>query len=233
MLLNDVKRNVKRTSIYAFLKRRLYNRKKKHLNNLLSVKYSKSNVTVDARGMVDEEDYYIGNYSYGNKLRVFHYTEHDGNLHIGNFCSIADETVFLLGGGHNYKTVSSFPFKAIFAGEGEALSKGDIVLDDDVWIGYHTTILSGVHIGQGAVIAAGAVVTKDIPPYAIVGGVPAKIINYRFSPEVIDELIQLDYGKLTDELIHEHEKELYTPIDEKSPEEIEQLLSWFPKKETC
>ena len=76
-------------------------------------------------------------------------------------------------------------------------SKGDIIVADDVWIGYGATIMSGVHIGQGAVVAADAVVTKDVPPYAIVGGVPAKVIKYRFEPEMIEELLKVDYSKLT------------------------------------
>lgn len=70
----------------------------------------------------------------------------------------------------------------------EATSKGDIVVKDDVWIGYGSIILSGVHIGQGAVIAAGSVVSHDVPPYAIVGGVPARLIKYRFSEEMTKKL---------------------------------------------
>ena len=112
----------------------------------------------------------------------------------------------------------------------EAISKGDIIVDDDVWIGYGATILSGVHIGQGAVVAAGAVVTKDAPPYAIVGGVPARVIKYRFSPEVIEQLLKLDYSKLTDNMIRERIDDLYTSLDGKTPEEVEKLLEWFPKK---
>ena len=111
----------------------------------------------------------------------------------------------------------------------EAISKGDITIDD-VWIGFRATILSGVHIGQGAVVAAGAVVTKDVPPYAIIGGVPAKIIKYRFSPEVIEQLLKLDYSKLTDDMIWERIDDLYNSLDGKSPEGVEKLLAWFPKK---
>ncbi len=211
------------------IKNRLLNKKKNKA-------YPKTNVNINWKNIVSNENLthvaFLGNYAYGT-INISRYSKYDSSIKVGNCCSIADEVNFLLGGGHNYKTVSSFPFKAILDGEGEALSKGDIVLDDDVWIGYRATIMSGVHIGQGAVVAAGAVVTKDVPPYAIVGGVPAKIIKYRFNPDVIDQLIQLDYSQLTDELIHEHEDELYTPIDQKSPDEIDHLLAWFPKKETC
>lgn len=172
----------------------------------------------------------VGRCTYG---RIDIRSDTKNMLKIGNFCSIADKVTFMLGLDHPTNLISTYPFKDYFFNGISAISKGDIILDDDVWIGYNVTILSGVHIGQGAIVAAGAVVTKDVPPYAIVGGVPAKVIKYRFSSEVVEQLMQLDYGKLTDELIHEHEKELYTPIDQKSPEEIEQLLSWFPKKETC
>ena len=94
----------------------------------------------------------------------------------------------------------------------EGTSKGDIIVADDVWIGYRATILSGVHIGQGAVIAAGAVVTKDVPPYAIVGGVPARVIKYRFPEEMVGELMRIDYSKLTEEMVREHIEDLYSAL---------------------
>ena len=138
----------------------------------------------------------------------------------------------MLGLDHELHNASTYPFKAkiVKPGSLEAISKGNITVDDDVWIGFRSTIMSGVHIGQGAVVAAGAVVTKDVPPYAIVGGVPAKIIKYRFSPEVIEQLIKLDYSKLTDDMIRKRIDDLYTSLDDKSPKEVEKLLEWFPKK---
>ena len=81
-----------------------------------------------------------------------------------------------------------------------------------------------VSIGQGAVVAAGAVVTKDVPPYAIVGGVPAKVIKYRFEPEMIAELLKIDYGKLSKEDIEKHIDDLHTEL--KNPSQ----LDWMPKK---
>ena len=96
-------------------------------------------------------------------------------LKIGSYCSIAPEVEFLLGEEHMTHTVSTFPFKNRFTGANEAGSKGNIIVKDDVWIGRRATILSGVTIGQGAIVAAGAIVTKDIPPYSIlVGGLQSQ-----------------------------------------------------------
>ena len=84
--------------------------------------------------------------------------------------------------------------------------------------------MSGVHIDQEAVVAAGAVVTKDVPPYEIVGGVPAKVIKYRFEPEMIEELLKVDYSKLTNEDIEKHIDDLYMELKDPSQ------LDWMPKK---
>lgn len=166
----------------------------------------------------------VGKYSYG-ELNVVAFGK-KSRLVIGNYVSIAQHVSFLLDVEHHIDTVSTFPFKVKIVGseKDEAFSKGDIVIEDDVWIGYGATILSGVHIGQGAVIAAGAVVTKDVPPYAIVGGVPAKVIKYRFKEEMIEELLKIDYGKMTKEMIQAHEKELYTELTDLAQ------LDWEPKK---
>ena len=177
----------------------------------------------------------IGRYSYMSVYNTISDTS------IGSFCSIGSYCT--IGGGvHPLNHVSSSPLfydkhnifnTEEFSSEATILKQPQTIIGNDVWVGDMAFIKAGVTVGDGAVIGAHSVVTKDVPPYAIVGGVPAKVIKYRFSSEVVEQLMQLDYGKLTDELIHEHEKELYTPIDQKSPEEIEQLLSWFPKKETC
>ena len=105
-----------------------------------------------------------------------------------------------------------------------------VTIGDDVWIGYRATILSGVTIGQGAMIAAGSVVTKDVPPYAVVGGVPARVIRYRFSQPVMDFLMTLDYGKLDEKMIREHREMLAGDLDGMTAEEIREKLAWFPKK---
>lgn len=91
----------------------------------------------------------------------------DGRLKIGNFCFIADKVVFLLGGEHNYNRISSFPFKKYYFNEVDATNNGDIIIEDDVWIGYDSLILSGVKIGKGSIIGARSIVTKDVPPYSV------------------------------------------------------------------
>ena len=165
----------------------------------------------------------IGTMTYGEiDVQTSNNTSH---LYIGNYCSIAERVKFLLTAEHAIDTISTYPFKAnCLTGELEALTKGNIVVDDDVWIGYGATIMSGVHIGQGAVIAAGALVSKDVPPYAIVGGVPAKIIKYRFEPELIEELLKIDYSKLDKAMIESHVDDLYQRLDTK------EQLSWLPQK---
>lgn len=100
----------------------------------------------------------------------------------------------------------------------ESFGKGDIIVDDDVWIGYGATIMSGVHIGQGAVV------TKNVSPYAIVGGVPAKVIKYRFELEMIEELLKIDYSKLTKVDIEKQINELYVELKDK------RQLDWMPRK---
>ena len=171
----------------------------------------------------DINSVFIGKHTYGG-IAVLNYNNYY-KLTIGNYCSIATDVMFILDADHYTKHISSFPFKVKMLGEQfEGVSKGDIIVDDYVWIGYGATIMSGVHISQGAVIAAGAVVTKDVPPYAIVGGVPAKVIKYRFEPEMIEKLLKVDYSKLTKEMIEDHIDDLYVDLKDASQ------LDWMPKK---
>lgn len=179
--------------------------------------------TTIAINLFDIDSVIIGKNTYGG-IAVLNYNDFY-KLTIGNFCSIATDVMFILDADHYTNHISTFPFKVKLLGEKqEGVSKGDIVVDDDVWIGYGATIMSGVHIGQGAVVAAGAVVTKDVPPYAIVGGVPAKVIKYRFEPEMIEELLKIDYAKLSKEDIEKHIDDLYTELKDPSQ------LDWMPKR---
>ena len=169
----------------------------------------------------------IGKNTYG-ELNIVSFNDHT-RLHIGNYVSIAEKVSFILDADHYTDHISTYPFisKIVSHNKAEAISKGDIKVSDDVWIGYAATILSGVSIGQGAIIAAGAVVTKDVPPYAIVGGVPARIIKYRFDSETITELEKLDFGQLKRDMVIKHIDDLYAPL-----KSIEQL-NWFPRKQNC
>ena len=185
-------------------------------------KKNKFNTTIPLN-MFDINSVLIGKHTYGG-ISVLNYNN-AYKLIIGNYCSIATFVMFILDADHYTNHISTFPFKVKELGERfEGVSKGDILVDDDVWIGYGATIMSGVHIGQGAVVAAGAVVTKDVPPYAIVGGVPAKVIKYRFEPEMIEELLKVDYSKLTKEMIEEHIDDLYTELKDKKQ------IDWMPRK---
>lgn len=145
----------------------------------------------------------------------------DGELKIGSYCSIANNVNFLLGSEHDTEVLSTYPFKVRLLGieRYEAKCKGDIIVDSDVWIGNGATIMSGVHVGQGAVIAAGAVVSKDVPPYAIVGGVPAKIIKYRFDnvnegDKIRDKLLTINFNDLSKEDIEQHIEDLYKKVED-------------------
>jgi acetyltransferase-like isoleucine patch superfamily enzyme len=156
----------------------------------------------------------VGRFTYGG-LDIRCWNQNNESLTIGSFCSIASGVKFVLGGNHRYDCISSFPFKQIARNENviEAYSKGPIIVEDDVWIGIEAIILSGITIKRGAVIGAGAVVAKDVPPYAVVVGNPAKVIKYRFNQEMIDILLKIDYSKLTIEKIIELEKLLYSKAD--------------------
>lgn len=182
-----------------------------------------------ATNLFDASCVSVGKNTYG-PLKVLNWGK-KAHLRIGHYCSIAEGVTFLLAAEHHVNHVSTFPFKTIVLSDiAESFSYGDIAIGDDVWIGYESTILSGVKIGQGAIVAAGSVVTKDVPPYSIVGGVPAKVIKYRFEPKVIDALQSLDYSSLSNNLINDHINDLYSPIDHFSVEDIDALLKWFPRK---
>jgi len=145
-----------------------------------------------------------------NVLYHYPYVNND-KLIIGRFCSIACNAKFIFNSAnHTLKSLSTYPFP-IFLEEWDSTmeiteawdNKGDIVVGNDVWIGYEAIIMSGVHIGDGAIIGTRALVTKDVPPYAIVGGVPAKVIRKRFEDSVIDDLLKIKWWDWSIEKISE------------------------------
>lgn len=161
----------------------------------------------------------IGAYTYG-AIDAESYGCPESHLTIGRFCSIAQNVRFILDGEHDYTKLSTYPFRVRFLGEKrEALCKGPIVVKDDVWIGERSIVLSGITIGQGAIVGAGSIVTKDIPPYAIYAG--GKVLKYRFDEETIKALLRIDYNKLDMDMIREHIDELYTNVNEINFEESE------------
>ena len=144
---------------------------------------------------------------------LYHYPINHDKLKIGKFCSIACGAKFLFNSAnHTMKSLSTYPFPIFFEEWGLDVrditsawdNKGDIVIGNDVWIGYEAVILAGVTIGDGAVIGAHAVVTRDIPPYTIVGGVPARPIRKRFSEEITDSLLKIKWWDWPKERIRGH-----------------------------
>lgn len=137
--------------------------------------------------------YSIGEYTYGKPVVLVH--DINTELKIGSFCSIAQNVQIMLGGDHYINWVTTYPLQYVSTDlldkTGHARSKGAVIIGCDVWIGHGAIILSGVTVGHGAVVAAGAVVTKSIPPYSIVGGNPARLLRYRFEPEVIESLLEI------------------------------------------
>ena len=154
--------------------------------------------------------YYSGYYHRHSFLECVRYLQDKrgvDRLVIGSYCSIGSGAVFVMAGnqGHRSDWVSTFPFyyqANIFKDAKDSYVKsGDIVIGHDVWIGSEAMILSGVQVGTGAIIASRAVVSKDVPPYAIVGGNPATILKYRFTPEVIEKLLNQKWWEWDEEKI--------------------------------
>jgi len=154
----------------------------------------------------------IGRYSYPNRP-IVHYWGAPCSLRIGNYCSIAHGATFILGGEHPKKSLSTNTL--LHQINPTNRWKGDIVIEHDVWIGANATILSGVTIHTGAIVGAGAVVTKDVAPYAIVAGNPQQILRYRFEPRMVSRLLDSHWW--------ESDPETLNPLLEKS-ESIEEFM---------
>jgi virginiamycin A acetyltransferase len=175
------------------------------------------------KNLIKNPNIIVGDYTYYDDFETvenfernvkYHFDFVGDKLHIGKFCMIASGVEFIMNGAnHLADAVSSYPF-AIFgddwahAMEGKTYpTKGDIVIGNDVWIGYQATILSGVTVGHGAIIGSKSVVASDVPPYSIVAGNPARIIRKRFDDETIEKLLALawwdwDLEKITKNVVH-------------------------------
>lgn len=174
------------------------------------------------KNVVHKKNVEIGDYTYyesqhGENFEdniMYHLDMFHDKLIIGKFCSLAEGCRFIMNGSvHSTEDVSSYPFHLFGNGWQYALNenskyriKGDTVIGNDVWIGYHATIMPGIHIGDGAVIGAHAVVTKDVPPYTIVGGNPAKEIRKRFDDKTIEKLLEMQWWNWNIEKISKYIK---------------------------
>ena len=177
--------------------------------------------TVYLKNVITDPNIEIGDYTMYNNFVcdpqdfqknnvLYHYPVNHDRLMIGKFCSIACGAKFIFtSANHSLKSLSTYPFPIFFEEWGLDVTditdawdnKGDIIVGNDVWIGYEAVILSGVTIGDGAIIGSRAVVTKDIPPYTIVGGVPAKPIRKRFDDVTIARLLELKWWDWSEERI--------------------------------
>ena len=169
--------------------------------------------TIYLKDAIKNPNIMVGDYTMYNDFRddptlleqnnvLYHYPINDDKLMIGKFCSIACGAKFLFNSAnHTMNSLSTYPFPLFFEEWGldrkDVASswdhKGDIVIGNDVWIGYEAVVMAGVTIGDGAIIGTRAVVTKDVPPYMIVGGIPARPIKKRFSEETIEKLLDLQW----------------------------------------
>jgi virginiamycin A acetyltransferase len=170
----------------------------------------------------------VGKYCYG-PFRVLAWFNPNQKLIIGNCVSIAGDVTFILGGNHYLDRISTYAIAAEAFGDAGVFrdekyleqTNGPITIKDDVWIGTGATIMSGITINQGAVVAACSVVTKDVPPYSVVGGNPAKVIKKRFDDTVIEELLRrADFSKVTVDKMREHTELFYRPLDAQNLDEI-------------
>jgi len=179
--------------------------------------------SVYLRNVVDHPNIEVGEYTIYNDFVddprefqknnvLYHYPVNHDRLVIGKFCSIARGVKFLMNGGnHTLSSLSTYPFP-VFAEEWDETAPvtdawdnhGDIVIGSDVWIGFEAVILAGVTIGHGAIVGTRALVTRDVPPFAIVGGVPAKTIKYRFNDDTRARLLEVAWWNRSPDWIAAH-----------------------------
>lgn len=175
------------------------------------------------KNFIKAQNITVGDYTYFDDRRygpdrfeeynvLYNYNFSKVKLVIGKFCAIAAETRFIMTGDHKLDAISTYPFPIFQQGWEGAFDvfdlpvKGDIIVGNDVWFGYNCLIKNGVAIGDGAIIAAGAVVVKDVPAYSIVAGNPAKVVKMRFDDHTIQRLLQIAWWDWKIEKINRHLK---------------------------
>lgn len=175
--------------------------------------------TTKAKNLFHQSSVTVGKHTYG-PIEVL-YDNGRGRLTIGNYCSIAREVKFFLGGEHNYHRISTWPFQSKIYSGYRSLKRDenlDIIVEDDVWIGYDCIILPGARIGKGSVIGARSVVVGVIPPYSIY--VANKIIKKRFDEEIIKKLKDIDFSKVEHKLGDAYQRYCTDCITEENVKEI-------------
>ena len=160
----------------------------------------------------------VGRHTYGVSRKKVLATSEFAPLTVGAFCSIAGNVSFMCSGGtHSPWAATTFPIYSRMMASADPTENGGkpggVTIANDVWIGRSAIIMPGVHIADGAIVGSGAVVTKDVPPYAIVGGNPAKLIRYRFSEDIIAKLLAIRWWEWTDEKIKQEAVLLTGPIE--------------------
>ncbi len=153
-------------------------------------------------GIYDLNKISVGKATYGI-VKVVHHGVDDFSVSIGSYCSIAKGVEFVVDGEHDISGLMTYPVRAIFSDGPSSISRGPIIVGHNVWLGRNSTIMSGVRVGDGAVVAAGAIVTKDVPPYSVVGGVPARVIKYRCDEAARERLKHLDYSRIGEDILRE------------------------------
>ena len=173
------------------------------------------------KNFITRENIIVGDYTYYDDPAgperfesnvLYHFDFIGDKLIIGKFCAIAKDVKFIMNGAnHQVSGFSTYPFYIFGNGWEKVMPdptdlphKGDTCIGNDVWIGYNATIMPGVKIGHGAIVASQSVVTKDVPPYAVVGGNPSTVIKLRFEQDVIDELVTIAWWDWPIEKITQH-----------------------------
>ncbi|MGD1803831.1 CatB-related O-acetyltransferase [Dapis sp. BLCC M126] len=175
-----------------------------------NLKYPMPNQTrlVYLKNIINNPNIIVGDYTYYDDFEnpenfernvLYHFDFIGDKLIIGKFCSIASDVKFIMNGGnHRTDWFTNYPFPVFENGWEKAMpdswpDKGNTVIGNDVWIGYGATIMPGIQVGDGAIIATKSVVTKNVEPYSIFGGNPAKEIRKRFEEEIIKELLEIKW----------------------------------------